>query len=35
MSDDKKESTENAYPLKEEGKVYANKSAGKNKKLDK
>ena len=40
MSEDKKESTKNPYPLKEDGKVYANKSAGKhenleNKELDK
>lgn len=35
MSDDKKESTENTYPLKEEGIVYANKSAGKDKESDK
>lgn len=35
MSEDKKEeSTENPYPLKEDGKVYATKSAEKHKNLE-
>lgn len=34
LSEDKKENTENPYPLKEDGKVYATKSAGKSKNLE-
>ena len=34
MSDDQTESTENPYPLKDDGKVYATKSDGKHKNLE-